>query len=249
MHGAALELVPGPRQATADEAVRQSSRALLREPQLAPVLPAGHEADRVRDLGGPRLPRAGRGAAADRARAAWRSGARSASTSCCAPGRSTGCPRLLRRPARALQPARARVRGGRGARSAPARVAADARRGHLDRPPVRDLEVLAAVRESGGTIVAVAEDAIGPAVRTLAAHGLYAEPTSAIVIAALPELLARGALARVRHGRHGANGFRAQSRSGDGTPPRPLVCARMAGSGESTGRDRSRHSPRTWASR
>ena len=54
--------------------------------------------------------------------------------------------------------------------------------------PVRDREVLAAVRESGGTIVAVPEAAIGPAVRTLAAHGLYAEPTGAIVIAALPRL-------------------------------------------------------------
>jgi threonine synthase len=48
--------------------------------------------------------------------------------------------------------------------------------------------VLQAVRESGGVIVAVREEAIGPAVRTLAARGLYVEPTSAIVIAALPQL-------------------------------------------------------------
>jgi threonine synthase len=54
--------------------------------------------------------------------------------------------------------------------------------------PVRDKEVLAAVRESDGVIVAVPEAEIGPAVRRLAAHGLYTEPTGAIVIAALPRL-------------------------------------------------------------
>jgi len=54
--------------------------------------------------------------------------------------------------------------------------------------PVRDREVLEAVRESQGTIVAVPEHEIAPAVRTLAQHGLYAEPTSAIVVAALGRL-------------------------------------------------------------
>ena len=44
------------------------------------------------------------------------------------------------------------------------------------------------MRESGGVIVAVREEAIAPAVRTLAAQGLYVEPTSAIVVAALPQL-------------------------------------------------------------
>ena len=44
--------------------------------------------------------------------------------------------------------------------------------------PVRDAEVLAAVRELRRDIVAVPEAEIGPAVRTLAAHGLYAEPTA-----------------------------------------------------------------------
>ncbi len=44
------------------------------------------------------------------------------------------------------------------------------------------------MRESNGVIVAVPEEAIAPAVRTLAALGLYAEPTSALVVAALDRL-------------------------------------------------------------
>lgn len=63
--------------------------------------------------------------------------------------------------------------------------------------PVRDLEVLDAVRASGGDIVSVKESAIAPAVGRLAAKGLYVEPTSALVAAALPELLARDA---IKHG-------------------------------------------------
>ncbi|RVW02465.1 threonine synthase [Rhodococcus spongiicola] len=60
--------------------------------------------------------------------------------------------------------------------------------------PVRDREVLDAVRASGGDMVAVPETAIGPAVRRLAARGLYAEPTSAMVIAALPDFLRHGSI-------------------------------------------------------
>ncbi|AWB88858.1 pyridoxal-phosphate dependent enzyme [Salinibacterium hongtaonis] len=60
--------------------------------------------------------------------------------------------------------------------------------------PVRDREVLAAIRESQGCLVAVAEASIIPSVRELASRGLYAEPTSAIVAAAVPEFVARGAI-------------------------------------------------------
>ena len=57
-YGATLELVPGTRQDTADAAVRRAQRHLLRQPQLAPVLPARHQDAGLRTLGGPRLPRA-----------------------------------------------------------------------------------------------------------------------------------------------------------------------------------------------
>ncbi|ALV41395.1 pyridoxal-5'-phosphate-dependent protein subunit beta [Pseudarthrobacter sulfonivorans] len=61
--------------------------------------------------------------------------------------------------------------------------------------PVRGPEVLAAVRASGGTFQTVAEGHIAPAVRELASRGLYAEPTSAVAAAAVPGFAAQGFLA------------------------------------------------------
>jgi threonine synthase len=54
--------------------------------------------------------------------------------------------------------------------------------------PLRGDAVLAAVRESGGTILVVEEDAILPARDALARLGLYAEPTCGVVWAALSQL-------------------------------------------------------------
>jgi threonine synthase len=51
--------------------------------------------------------------------------------------------------------------------------------------PVRGRRLLQAVRESGGTCIAVDEEAIRAAQRQLAHQGLYVEPTSATAIAAL----------------------------------------------------------------
>jgi threonine synthase len=51
--------------------------------------------------------------------------------------------------------------------------------------PVRGRRLLQAVRDSGGTCVAVEEEAIGEAQRSLAHQGFYVEPTSATAIAAL----------------------------------------------------------------
>jgi threonine synthase len=56
--------------------------------------------------------------------------------------------------------------------------------------PVRTNEVLAALRRSKGRVVAVPEDEIAPAVIRLGRLGLYVEPTSATVGAALSRLLA-----------------------------------------------------------
>jgi threonine synthase len=61
--------------------------------------------------------------------------------------------------------------------------------------PVRARQVLAAIRESGGAVVAVPESSLLPAVKQLAALGFFVEPTSAVVAAALPVLLERGILA------------------------------------------------------
>ena len=58
--------------------------------------------------------------------------------------------------------------------------------------PVRMGEVLDAIRRSGGGTVAVSEEDIIIAVRGLSAAGLYAEPTSATAAAAAEALLASG---------------------------------------------------------
>jgi len=60
--------------------------------------------------------------------------------------------------------------------------------------PVRGREVLAAIRSSGGAAVAVSEDEIISASRRLASGGLYPEPTSAVAAAALSALLRQGAI-------------------------------------------------------
>ncbi|MEV6653502.1 threonine synthase [Streptomyces sp. NPDC051219] len=62
--------------------------------------------------------------------------------------------------------------------------------------PVRLPEVLAAIRRSGGDMAAIPEADIESAVRRLAAMGLYAEPTSATAAAAVDVFRARGAIGR-----------------------------------------------------
>jgi threonine synthase len=58
--------------------------------------------------------------------------------------------------------------------------------------PVRSRELLAAVRESGGAVMAVTEDGIARAHALLARRGLYVEPTSAAAAALLDQLVERG---------------------------------------------------------
>src|SRR5271166_3655234 len=60
--------------------------------------------------------------------------------------------------------------------------------------PVRTREVLAAIRRSGGAAVPVSEDEIVEAMFALARSGLYVEPTSASAAAALSGLVRRGVI-------------------------------------------------------
>jgi threonine synthase len=62
------------------------------------------------------------------------------------------------------------------------------------RRPVRLVELLQAVRETKGQTVSLTEEQITEAVRRLAATGLYAEPTSATAAAAVDVLVQRGAI-------------------------------------------------------
>jgi threonine synthase len=67
--------------------------------------------------------------------------------------------------------------------------------GVLVASPPRGGQVLHEVRESGGEIIAIADDALGPALARIARAGVLPEPTAALTIAAADRLLASGALA------------------------------------------------------
>jgi threonine synthase len=60
--------------------------------------------------------------------------------------------------------------------------------------PVRTVEVLSALRRSGGGVATVPEDEIGPALEALGRLGLFVEPTSATAMAALTRLLGDGTI-------------------------------------------------------
>jgi threonine synthase len=79
-------------------------------------------------------------------------------------------------------------------RRVPTPIAPTIAEGIASAKPTRVAEVLAAVRSSGGVIVAVTEDEIVAALRALARRGLYVEPTSAAAAAGLSRLLADGAI-------------------------------------------------------
>jgi threonine synthase len=55
--------------------------------------------------------------------------------------------------------------------------------------PIRGAQIVEAVRESGGTFLAVPEDEIVRALRAMAAQGFYIEPTSAATIAGVEQYL------------------------------------------------------------
>jgi threonine synthase len=78
----------------------------------------------------------------------------------------------------------------------PITVTSTAAEGIASSKPTRVREVLAAVRNSGGAIVAVSEEEIVTALGALARTGLYVEPTSAAAAAGLSQLIRSGAVCR-----------------------------------------------------
>lgn len=76
----------------------------------------------------------------------------------------------------------------------PTAVAPTVAEGIASSKPTRVAEVLAAVRQSGGAVVAVDESEIVDALGALARQGLYVEPTSAAAAAGLSQLLQQGAI-------------------------------------------------------
>ena len=71
----------------------------------------------------------------------------------------------------------------------PTAITATVAEGIASSQPTRVREVLRAVRNSGGSIVAVSEDEIVSALGVLARQGIYVEPTSAAAAAGLRQLL------------------------------------------------------------
>ena len=76
----------------------------------------------------------------------------------------------------------------------PTTIAPTVAEGIASAKPTRVREVLRAVRESGGAVVAVDEGEIVDALRVLARRGLYVEPTAAAAAAGLTRLQATGAV-------------------------------------------------------
>jgi threonine synthase len=76
----------------------------------------------------------------------------------------------------------------------PTKIATTIAEGIATAKPTRVAEVLRAVRDSGGSIVAVEEAEIIEALRHLAGRGLYVEPTSAVAAAGLSRLLLSSAI-------------------------------------------------------
>jgi threonine synthase len=78
----------------------------------------------------------------------------------------------------------------------PTRIMPTIAEGIASSKPTRVKEVLAAVRDTGGDIVAVSEEEIITALGALAKRGFYVEPTSAAAAAGLTQLVARGKIER-----------------------------------------------------
>jgi threonine synthase len=191
-HGAHVELVPGSRQATADEAVRRSAEVFYASHNWHPFFLQGTKTiayEIWEDLGFSApdavvLP-AGAGSLV--------LGCHLGFSELLASGAITCRPRLLVAQPRNCSPLVAAFAQGATAAS-PGDWSPTVAEGTSIAVPVRDREVLAAVRTSGGDMAAVDEEDIAPATFELAGRGMYAEPTSAIVVPAIREFRRRGTL-------------------------------------------------------
>jgi threonine synthase len=108
-------------------------------------------------------------------------------------GEITRQPRIFGVQAARCAPYAAAFRAG-GEALVPTPIASTIAEGIATARPTRVAEVLRAVRQTGGAIVAVEEAEIVEALRRLARRGLYVEPTSAAAAAGLSRLLAGGVI-------------------------------------------------------
>lgn len=183
-HGAEIELVPGIRQDTADEAVRQSESIFYSSHNWHPFFLQGikllaYEIWEDLDFTAPEsvVVPAGAGSLVLGLSIGFNELLRS--------GQIHQIPRIL-----AVQPENCSPMAKAFAVDSPAPLEGEWKpsfaEGASITRPVRGPEVLKAARESHGAIITVTEDQIRAATTELAHKGLYAEPTSAMVSAALP---------------------------------------------------------------
>lgn len=190
LHGAEVELVPGDRTATSDEALRQADTRFYASHNWHPFFLQGIKLlayEIWEDLGlvapDTVLVPAGAGSLV--------LGCFIGFTELVTAGAIPRIPRILvAQPENCSPLALAHARGSQ--RAAEGDWAPTLAEGASITRPIRDQEVLAAVRHSGGGFQTVTEDQIRASVRMLAAQGLYAEPTSAIAAAALPGFVTQG---------------------------------------------------------
>jgi threonine synthase len=190
MHGAEVEMVPGNRTATSDEALRQSETRFYASHNWHPFFLQGVKLlayEIWEDLGltapDTVLVPAGAGSLV--------LGCFIGFTELVTAGAIPRIPRILVAQPKNCSPlALAYARGSHHA--AQSDWGPTLAEGASITHPIRDREVLAAVRRSGGGFQTVTEREIRDSTCMLAAQGLYAEPTSAIAAAALPGFVKRG---------------------------------------------------------
>lgn len=190
--GAQVQLVPGPREASEEEAIRQSSQIFYASHNWHPFFLQGTKSlayelweDFDFDLPDNIVVPTGAGSNV--------LGCHIGFKELIASGQISRMPRIFAAQPLHCSPIDASFSAGTEG-PAEREVKPTIAEGTAIRRPVRLVEILRAVRESGGQTVALTEDQICAAVRRLAAIGLYAEPTSASAAAAIDVLMERGAI-------------------------------------------------------
>ena len=190
IHGAAVELVAGGRQNTADEALRRSAERFYASHNWHPFFLQGIKLiayEIWEDLG-----------FSAPAAVAMPAGAGSLVLGCwmgfselLRSGEIDHLPRLLVAQPEACSPLVSAFASGAEAVE-PATWRPTLAEGTAIAQPVRDREVLQAVYQSQGAMTAVPEESLIPAARRLARTGIYAEPTSAQVLVAVEQFTQQG---------------------------------------------------------
>ncbi len=194
IHGASVELIPGSRQDTADEALRRSATRFYASHNWHPQFIEGTKliAYEIWEDLGFQAPTA----------VVIPAGAGSLVLGCATgfselyrAGEITRVPRLLvAQPEHCSPLVRAFTSGMDAVEDAEWRPTLA--EGTSIARPVRDREVLRAIRDSAGSMTAVPEEKLRPATLELAKTGLYTEPTSAQVLPAVEQFARDGQLSR-----------------------------------------------------